>query len=166
MLLGMGILVLGLVGAMKYKENMEALRAEKDKLASQAMLAEASPEQYKVLEKRRDYIRLCEEKSPPRKYSEAETELEKFVEQNIKNRGGTEVNVRAEYQSETGATYRVVRVIAEATATQDQIVQWLVDVHKPSSLRAVRTFKTTPSKVEGKVKCLVVIEQQIRSIGE
>jgi hypothetical protein len=98
----------------------------------------------------------------PSTFGDEQSKLLDFLNSSGENHGFTPAKPQLSPMIDTDGKYQRTKIQIQATATEDQIYKWLVDIHQPKAFRAVTQLLIRPtSKVDddGLVTCTLTAEQ-------
>ena len=154
------VVVISLVGINKYFKDRQEFIAKRDRLKGEAERAERSHELHAQLAEEKEWLDSVASKS--QEYSKELSEFQSFVSNSPKSLGFSIYNSKVDRLSGEGGTFRRVQMEVQAKASQPQLLQWLLKLHKPAELRAVTSLKVFPDKKnEETLICQVVVEKFI-----
>lgn len=153
------IVVLGAFWGIKtYMTHLSDKQAELARLESKAMLYRSSDA---IAAQIKDEVEWLAANEPePATYGEVQSELVKFLNDSGNTAGFTATNPKLIPLEDDGGKYRRVKVQITATAKEEQIYKWLVDIHQPTKFRAVTQILMKPSpQDEENIICTLTAEQ-------
>ncbi|PQJ27347.1 hypothetical protein BSZ32_01775 [Rubritalea profundi] len=98
----------------------------------------------------------------PSTFGDEQSKLLEFLKSSATSIGFTPVKPQLTEMTNTGDKYLRTKIQIQATATEDQIYKWLVDIHQPTEFRAVTQIVMRPTaKVDddGLIICTLTAEQ-------
>lgn len=144
--------------AKKYIAASDKKDSQISKLESKASLYRSSASTSELIMDEVEWLKQYEPK--PSTYGETQSELVKFLNDAGKQLGFTPVKPRLIQLEDDGGKYRRVKVQITATATEEMIYQWLVNIHQPTKFRAVTLINLKPTpKDDEKITCTLTAEQ-------
>jgi len=105
---------------------------------------------------------LAQYEPEPSTFGEQQSKLLAFLNSSGAENGFTPVKPQLSPMVDTGGKYQRTKIQIQATATEEQIYQWLVDIHQPSEFRAVTQVvmrPTSKSDEDGLIICTLTAEQ-------
>jgi len=160
MIAGIVLLFLHVWGIKQYLTNYREKEGTSMALAAQALSYKNSTSNAELIAKEVDWVDKHEPK--PSTFGDEQSKLLAFLNSSATSIGFTLVKPQLSAMADTGGKYLRTKIQIQATATEDQIYKWLVDIHQPTEFRAVTQIVMRPTaKVDddGLIICTLTAEQ-------
>jgi len=142
------LILTALVGTLflkSYFEKIVLLETKFTQTKIEAERYERSKEVSFMLSADKEWLDASEPK--PQEYSEAMTKFQSSVILSSKNRGLTYDSLSMLEFDDNGEHYRKIQTkLTRVRGTQEQMIQWLCDIHQPSEFRAVTSLSIIPAE--------------------
>lgn len=93
-------------------------------------------------------------------YEKAQSTLEQFLTNSSSSLGFKADNPKLIRIEDEGGKFRRVKIQISATAQEEQLYRWLVEIHQPTLFRAVTQIRMKPtSKDDGTIRCTLTAEK-------
>ncbi len=105
---------------------------------------------------------IDEHEPKPSSFGEEQSKLLAFLNSSGVKHGFTPAKPQLSAMIDSDGKYQRTKIQIQATATEDQIYEWLVEIHQPTAFRAVTQLVIRPtSKVDddGLIICTLTAEQ-------
>ena len=161
---GIVLLLAHVWGIKQYLTIYRGKEGEAMALAAQAVSYKNSTSNAELVAEEVAWIDKYEPK--PSTFGNEQSKLLEFLNSSAASIGFTPVKPQLSPMIDTGGKYLRTKIQIQATATEDQIYQWLVDIHQPTEFRAVTQIVMRPTaKVDddGLIVCTLTAEQWLIS---
>lgn len=160
MIAGIVLLFAHVWGIKQYLTSYREKEGKAMALAAQSLSYKNSASNAELIAKEVDWVDKHEPK--PSTYDDEKTKLLDFLESSGVKHGCTTTKPDFPDEVDSEGKYQRAKVQIQATATEDQIYKWLVDIHQPTKFRAVTQIVMRPTaKVDddGLIICTLTAEQ-------
>lgn len=158
MMLGMALLIAHVWGGKAY---LESSRKKESKSMELAVRAQSYKNSAVTAEDIADEIDWIEQYEPePTNFGEAQSALLGFLNKSGSSHGFTPSMPKLSPVEDSSGKFERTKIQISATASEEQIYSWLVDIHQPTEFRAVTQIIMRPtSKDDGMIMCTLTAEQ-------
>lgn len=152
------VVILGVFwGVKKYMEYLSDKQIELARLESTVMIYRSSDAVAEQIKGEVEWLTANEPEATT--YGEVQSELVKFLNDSGRSAGFEPNNPKLIALEDTGGKYRRVKVQITATAKEEQIYSWLVNIHQPTKFRAVTQILMKPAAQDDQIVCTLTAEQ-------
>lgn len=160
MIVGIVLVFAHVWGIKQYLTSYREKEGEAMALAAQSQSYKNSSSNAQMIAEEVAWIDQHEPK--PSTFGAEQSKLLAFLNSSGAKYGFTPAKPQLSAMVDTDGKYQRTKIQIQATATEDQIYNWLVDIHQPTAFRAVTQLVIRPtSKVDddGLVVCTLTAEQ-------
>jgi len=128
----------------KYMDELQTIRAKKTQLEADRKLYSSSPAIAATIENEVEWLR--QNKPTPSTIQETQSKLQEYITTSSEKIGFETYGQKPIELDVTDGTFEKVKMQVSARATEKELYQWIIDIHKPSEFRAVTYLRLTPDK--------------------
>lgn len=160
MIAGIVLVLAHVWGIKQYLTSYREKEGETMTLSAQSLSYKNSASNAELIAKEVSWVDEHEPK--PTSFGEEQSKLLAFLNSSGAKHGFTPAKPQLSPMIDTNGVYQRTKIQIQAIATEEQLYNWLIDIHQPTEFRAVTQLVMRPtSKVdeEGLVICTITAEQ-------